>query len=144
MPDLPLVVLDASVIVKWYLPGEQGAAEAARFQERYLSSIPRIVVPDVVRYEVANAVSVALRRGRISADDARQATADFLSWDFTYVGTNNLILAAADVAQRFDCAFYDALYLAVAETAGCDLVTADRGLFAKTHNHMSWVKWLGD
>jgi predicted nucleic acid-binding protein len=144
MSDLPLVVLDASVIVKWYLPGENDTVEAAAFKDRYLPSISRIVVPAVIRYEVANAVSVALRRGRISAEDARQATVDFLSWDFTFVESGDLILAAADTARRLDCAFYDALYLTVAEIAGCDFVTDDRSLFAKTHTQLPWVKLLGD
>ena len=143
MNEIPPIVLDASVVVKWYLPGENGASDAVAFQDEFLASKIEIMMPDLARYEIANAINVARRRGRISADEARQAIADFLSWDFTYVGTNDLIRAAADTALRLDCAVYDALYLALASSVGASLITADHVLFHRAHLTEPWVKWLG-
>ena len=138
------LVLDASVIVKWYVTGEDGAVEALAFQDEFRASEVEIIMPDVVRYEVANALHVARRRKRISEDNARKALLDFLSWDFTYVGTDELIVAAMDTCGRVDCALYDALYLALAESLDADFVTADRTLLNKAQRLAPWVKWLGN
>lgn len=141
---LPIpIVLDASVLVKWYLPGENGVAEALTFRDEFLATKIEIILPDLARYELASAINVARRRGRINADDARQAIADFLSWDFTYVGTDDLIRAAADTALRLDCTVYDALYLALASSMGAGLVTADNALFLRSHPTEPWVTLLG-
>ncbi len=139
----PVLVIDASVVVKWYLLDEDSAEDALALRSAFNEGRFSIAMPDVARYEVANALSVARRRRRISEAEARQAVADFLTWDFAYVGTDDLILSAVDVARRFDCALYDALYLALAETLACDFVTADRVLFEKAHPAASWAKWLG-
>jgi predicted nucleic acid-binding protein len=146
MAEAPLrpLVLDASVVVKWYVPGEDGTAEAVAFQDAFLANKVEIIMPDVVRYEVANALHVAERRKRIDADEARQALLDFLSWDFNYVGTDELLVAAMDTCGRLDCALYDALYLTLADSISADFVTADRTLVNKAHPTNSWAKWLGD
>jgi predicted nucleic acid-binding protein len=144
MTDVPLVVLDTSVTAKWYLLDEELQVEALSVHAAFDQGRISVTMPDVARYELANALSVARKRGRIGEAEAQQAIANFLSWDFTYVGTDDLILAAVDAARRFDCALSDALYLALAESIGCDLVTADRVLLAKAHPAASWVKWLGD
>jgi len=144
MSNAPVIVLDTSVAAKWYLLDEELQVEAlsvhAAFDQGHIS----VTMPDVARYELANALNVARKRARIGEDEARQAIADFLAWDFTYVGTDDLILAAVDAARRFDCALYDALCLALAESLSCNFVTADRVLFDKARAAVSWVTWLGD
>lgn len=138
------LVLDASVTAKWYLLDEELQVEALSIHKAFDRGDVALLMPDVARYEVTNSLSVAWRRGRLSEPVARRALSDFLSWDFIYVATNELILTAIDAARNFDCALYDGLYLALAEMSGCDLITADRRLFAKTHMQAHWVKWLGD
>ena len=140
--NTPVLVIDSSVVVKWYLVDEDSAEDALALRSAFIEGRFRIAMPTIARYEIANALIVAHRRQRISQDQALQAVADVLTWDFAYVGTDELIIAAVDVAQRFDCALYDAAYLALAEQMGCGFVTADRALFQKAHAQASWATWL--
>jgi predicted nucleic acid-binding protein len=39
---------------------------------------------------------------------------------------------------------YDAHYLALAETLGCDFWTADRRLVNAAQQHAEWIRWIGD
>jgi predicted nucleic acid-binding protein len=144
MTDPARIVLDASVVVKWYLLDEDSPEDALAVRMAFQQGRIAIVLPDVARYEVANALAVARKRGRIDHDKARQAMADFFSWGFACVGTNALILSAMDVAARVDCAVYDALYVALAEALGAPFVTADRALFRKVRPLAACVRWLGD
>lgn len=48
-----MVVLDASVILKWLVTEEDSAA-ALRFRNRHATGEERIVVPSLLFYEVAN------------------------------------------------------------------------------------------
>jgi predicted nucleic acid-binding protein len=144
MGDALTIVVDASIAVKWYLLDEDSPEDALALRSDFIAERFAIAMPDVARYEVANAINVARRRGRISHDGARQALSDFLAWDFAYLGGNDLILAAVAAAERVGCSLYDALYLALAESLGCDFVTADRALFERVHPAAAWIKWLGD
>jgi predicted nucleic acid-binding protein len=138
------LVLDASVVAKWYLLDEELQVEALSIHGAFDRGDISLVMPDIARYEVANTLTVAWRRGRLEEHEMQRALSDFLAWDFTFVGTDDLILSAVDAARRFRCALYDALYLTLAETLGCDLVTADRVLLERAHPAAAWVKWLGD
>jgi predicted nucleic acid-binding protein len=49
------------------------------------------------------------------------------------------------VARRFDRSFYEGLYVALAERAGCTLVTADRKLYNSLRDgdlaeRLTWVE----
>jgi len=39
---------------------------------------------------------------------------------------------------------YDASYLALAETEGIPLITADEGLYSAVRKDLKWVKWIGE
>jgi predicted nucleic acid-binding protein len=139
-----VLVVDSSVVVKWYLRDEEAVQAALALRSDFISGQFSIVMPDLGRYEIANALNVARRRDRISPDEAWRAVTDIFTWGFAFVGTDDIVLAAVDAARRFDCALYDAAYVALAERLGCNFITADRALFIKTRAQVPWAMLLDE
>ena len=144
MTDVPTLVLDASVAAKWHLLDEDLLEEAMALRADYGQGRISVAMPDFARYEVANIFSVARQRGRLNATAARRAVADFQALGFTFLATQELILDAMGAVERFGCAFYDGLYVALAEQLGTALVTADERLMHRVQGKAPYVKWLGD
>ena len=113
-------VLDASVAITWLLDDEENPlADAAR---------RRIVdggafVPQVWHLEVRNALLVAERRRRISADGAT-ARLRSLNELPIYTDVNPDLAAAFDLARGHHLAIYDAVYLELASRRNEALVRA--------------------
>ena len=117
-------VVDASVVLKWYVP-EIHAAEACL----YADPSHELLAPDLVVPEVGNALWKKMRRGEISRGQVETA-ARFLKVSSLIIAPSGSILEEAmDIASKYDRAVYDSLYLALAVARDCPLVTADRKLF---------------
>jgi len=122
-----LLVVDANVAVKWYLPeeGEDAAAGVLRAGEQ---GEVRMLAPDLILPEVGNVLWIRHRRGDISRERVLSAWASFTEVDISLSGSGRLMDSALDIALRTGCAVYDALYVALAEVHETELVTADRKL----------------
>ena len=138
------LVLDASVAVKWALPGagEPLSNEALGLFQRYKNGEVDFVVPDVFWAELANVLWKGVRRGRWTPSDAESTVADFSARDFTTVSSNLLVPEALKIAFAYDRNIYDCLYAALAVEARTDLITADERL-ANALAARFPVKWLG-
>ena len=64
---MSLVVVDASVAVKWYLPemGNRSLSEALALLDKYEREEVRFAVPDLFYAETASAIWKAVRVGRV-------------------------------------------------------------------------------
>ncbi len=49
------VVVDASVVVKWFVK-EEGSEEALRLRDRYVEGEIQIIAPELITFEVLNAL----------------------------------------------------------------------------------------
>lgn len=138
----PCYVLDASVALKWYLDDEpyndHAVAVFAAFSEGHID----LIVPQHIQYEVANALRNAVRRRRFSAERARVTLMEFLELDIPIVAGHGLISRAWDVAQRYDCPFYDGLYVALSDTTALPLIHADRKLHNSLGGRFSHELWI--
>ena len=63
-------VVDASVVVKWVLPGEPYEESALKLKQDHLSEITHMFAPSFMVHEVANSLWKAVRQGRITQKDA--------------------------------------------------------------------------
>ncbi|HPD17912.1 MAG TPA: type II toxin-antitoxin system VapC family toxin [Planctomycetota bacterium] len=124
-----MVVLDASVVLKWALRDEAGAAQALEYRERHRAGIEPAAVPEVLFYEAANAIVCC---GRLTADQAEAAWNGLLAVDLAvYSLRSSAMCRAMELARLSGAAAYDTCYVALAEALGCDFVTADRKLARK-------------
>ena len=90
------------------------------------------VVPALWRLEVANSLTVAVRRGRIDADFRRAALVDLALLDITTDDQTGVQAwgETLNMADRFQLTVYDAAYLELAERRTLPLATLDAELRA--------------
>jgi predicted nucleic acid-binding protein len=118
------VVVDASVVIKWYVPEENH--EKAR---AILASERPLLAPDLVLAEVGNILWKKVRRGEFSRDDADAIAERFLrETNVSVVSATVLLLRALSIATEHGISAYDALYVALAVLDDIVVVTADARL----------------
>ncbi len=134
------LVVDASVAIKWFVP-EVYAAPA----HRLLRQDTTLLAPDLVWAEVGNALWRKWRAGELTATEVERILSDFRRFPLRIHSGESLYGVAWAVAQASGRTFYDCLYLALAMSSGCPVVTADRRFFNGLANapwidHCLWVE----
>ena len=136
-------VLDASVVLKWYLADEDHGKMALDLLNRYLSDDLEIIAPSLLEYEVINGLVVAQRRGRLREEITISAIEGFLDLGIKTVGVSSLHSQILHFCRVYTRSAYDASYLALAEAEQIPLITADESLYHAVKKNLTWVKWLG-
>jgi predicted nucleic acid-binding protein len=124
--ESPLLVVDASIAVKWFITdGEDGVVAADDLLEQHIQGVIRLAAPALLVHEVLN---VLRRPGRVSPalSDAIRA---LFGVDLMLVSPDEaLMVRAAELVAERGLSTFDAAYVALAEALKCELVTADRRL----------------
>jgi len=141
---LSVVVLDASVAAKWFLPPEHEGLvpEALSLYDAFKRNLVEIVVPDLFWAEFGNLAWKAAYRQRWPEADALHAIRQIRILDFTTVRSTDLLEAAFAISAAHKRSFYDALYVALAHIRSVQMVTADERL-ANALGTRFPVRWLG-
>lgn len=141
---MSLVVLDASVAVKWFLPEkvETLTREALALMDGCRKKEIQIIVPDLFWVEFASVLRKAIRRGNYSKDSADAALATMKDLDFPTVSSLELLEKAFEIAMTFERTVYDSIYVALAVQTQSQLITADEHLVNSLAARFP-VKWLG-
>lgn len=128
------VVLDASVVAKWFLPAsnEPFSEQALGLLDAFSKGLITISVPDLFWAEMAYLLQKAARRGRIEENLIHDGLQKLNELDLLTTPTGQLIHAAALIATASDISAYDAVYVALAVASGGVLITADERLANKT------------
>jgi predicted nucleic acid-binding protein len=139
-----LVVVDASVGVKWFLreTSEALTDQAVGLLDRYDRQEIQFVVPGLFYVEIANAIWRALRGGRVSRAVSDQALVLLTQRQFATVPSQRLLAGAFQIAADFQRTVYDSIYVALAMESKAQLITADERL-ANALAARFPVKWLG-
>jgi predicted nucleic acid-binding protein len=115
-----LYVVDASVVLKWFLP-EPDSAAADFLLEQFLNDEVELIAPDLILLETANALWKRVRlRHEISADEASHVYRDLLTLPLSLSVTGELAETAFELAMKHNHSVYDAAYCALAVERGCD------------------------
>ena len=115
------VVVDASVVAKWFFPEEYSQAANRLFSRRY-----QLIAPDLLAAEFGNLTWKRVRRRELTPDDASLLILDFLRLPVTLISSGPLLPFALDLALETGRTVYDCLYLALALNQDVQLVTADQ------------------
>jgi predicted nucleic acid-binding protein len=123
------VVLDSSATLAWIYGDETTDAIRALF-DRVADA--GAVVPALWRLEVANSLTVAIRRGRVDVDFRRAALSDLALLDITIDQQTDSQAwgETLHLADRFRLTVYDAAYLELAHRRVLPLATLDSDLRA--------------
>lgn len=122
-----MYVLDASVIIKWFVE-EVDSLRARTFFERLRAGNIAVAAPDILLYELPN---ILLRKRGMEASEAKRAVHLLLETDIDIIPLEApLVFEAIDLAGATGASLYDASYLALAARENATLVTADRKLLA--------------
>ncbi len=137
------VVLDASIVLKWYLADEEHGAEALDLLKRYISGDLEIIAPALLQYEVINGLMVARKRGRLPEGVIISAIEGFLNLGLPFVGVSGHYPRIVHYCKAHNRSAYDASYLALAEAEQIPFITGDETLYNTVKKDLRWVKYLG-
>ena len=118
-----MIVVDASVAIKWFVAGEKLVEEAERVLGEIQEEPSSYVVPDLFMNEL---LAVLCRLPDSSPSKVKEALALVEALGMKRVGNGHELLAlAADFTGRWRLSGYDALYVALASLVGGEWLTAD-------------------
>lgn len=117
-------VIDTSVGFKWAV-AEIDSDKAVRLRDDFNNAVHELLAPDLFPTEMANALAVTERAGRIKPGEAALFLADILTSSPVLHSAIPLLPRAIDLSLHTKQSVYDCLYVALAEREKCELVTAD-------------------
>jgi predicted nucleic acid-binding protein len=137
------VVVDASLAVKWAVT-EDDSETALGLLDLWQEWGERLVAPPLYRPEVTNVLFQKFRRGELDRDDAAEMNVALLSL-VAVLEPPRIYSRALALAREFNLtATYDSLYLALAESEGYEMWTADRRFVRSVQARFDRVRWIGE
>ena len=131
------IVLDSSVVAKWYLDEEQ-KQEALKLRDLHIEDQITITVPVLLLFELGN---IFITRG-LNQRDFYGNFEKLLNFEINFPDADFLFLRVTFfIAKKYKLTFYDATYVALAQNLKCNFVTADQKLYQATKN-LKFVKLL--
>ena len=122
MPVVPLVVPDASVLLKWVLPSDKPDADKALLLRAAIQDeAVDALLPALWLYEVGNTIA---RRFPVHAPSWLSALMKFGLEEAS--PSQPWVAKSLELTQRYEVSFYDAAYHALALIHKGVFVTADR------------------
>jgi predicted nucleic acid-binding protein len=118
-------VVDASVVVKWFVP--EIHSDAAR---RLLVLPHEYVAPDLLFAETANTIWKKIRREELTAEEGQHLVADIAQIAVETVPCRALAEDAHALANATGRTVYDSMYVALAVRLNTRSITADDRLVA--------------
>lgn len=119
-------VLDASVALSWCFDNEATPADWSALDR---TEAEFAAVPAIWPLEIANALAIAERKGRIASAALTEFVAQLETLDIRVDGTTGRALKEAlALARAESLSAYDAAYLDLAMREGLPLATRDRAL----------------
>ena len=133
-----IYVLDASVVIKWFIP-EIYWEQASRLQSYSESSLH---TPDFAQLECTSILSKKVRRKELKLEEANQIQELLLQMPVQMHPWQDLLLDAGQVAHETYRSVYDCLYLVLAKRINGRMVTADKKLYLALENSKEWGDYL--
>ena len=131
-------VLDASVIIKWFIP--EIYWEQATLLQNYPDS--SLHAPDFAQLECTSILCKKVRRRELQFNEANQIQELLLQMPVQMYPWQDLLLAAGQVAHETYRSVYDCLYLVLAKLLKSKMVTADKKLYLALKDSEDWSDYL--
>jgi len=136
------VVVDSSVVIKWFLP-EPYAAQARAIRAAAQTGALILLAPTLIYAELGNIVWKKQTLQGLAAPDARRIIDAVRALPLSATPPAELLDDAYQIAVTHGRTVYDALYIALGLRAGCPFVTADERLVNSVKAALPHVIRLG-
>ena len=138
------VVVDASLAIKW-LVSEEHSDKSRAISRSWANEGIQAAAPYLMPVEVTNALYRRVVRGELTVEDAIRLLEHLLASGIELRDDPALHVRALQLASQLSQgAVYDAHYLALAETLGCDFWTADERFYRAAASVAQNVRWIGE
>ncbi len=127
-------VVDASVLVKWFLHEKEADRDRAlALRDLHISRRSTLFIPQLALLEVLNAVRFSPKADEEDGEMALETLEDF----HLEIKANDVVLLrkANAISWGYKITIYDALYVGLAEQVGHPLITADEVMVKKLKGH---------
>lgn len=119
------LVVDASVMVKWFI-NEENSDKAFGLKDSLIKKEVALIAPDLIISEVLN----TLRYKKRNENELLHANKNLWGLNLGLMGINNeIMLKAIENSIKYDITIYDSLYVTIAQLHGIALITADKKLY---------------
>ncbi len=138
------LVIDASVLIKFYIP-EILSDRAERLLAKVEKKEIDLLAPDLIYPEAGNILWKKQRLKELTRPEVEEITDAILLLPLKIEASKSLLTVAVDMAIAYGMTVYDALYLSLAKVYETTMITADRKLveaLAKGDLRDS-ITWLG-
>jgi predicted nucleic acid-binding protein len=110
MAERTILVVDTSVVIKWF-SAEDLTDVALQLRDAYVENEVDIYVPDLLLYELSNALRY---NPEFDTEDVQAAVRSLLDMDFEIVTpTPHLTKTAIEIAHEHDLTVYDSTFVAL-------------------------------
>jgi predicted nucleic acid-binding protein len=134
------LVLDTSVILKWYKE-EEYTEIAVKLKRDLVEGLNNVIVPDLILYEMANVLRLA---EGFNEDLIKKSLESFIDLEVDIViPTMEIIELAVKLSYDYKIAVYDAVFIALAKLVNGIFVTADKKLYEKV-KELKFVKFISE
>ncbi|HEY1961402.1 MAG TPA: type II toxin-antitoxin system VapC family toxin [Rhizomicrobium sp.] len=130
-----MIVVDASIAVKWFIPESDSEAARALYREQLLA-------PAIWLSEVANVLWHHMQAGKLTETKAKRLLWSFRRAPITSIAADDHLEQALSLANEVQHAIYDCLYLALAVEEGTYLITADARFVRAVRRHRKWTRYI--
>lgn len=130
------LVVDTSVVVKWYIP-ERHHEQARALRDDYLDGTVDLVAPALMPFEAINALKYSGHYDGVRLEDAARSLPEYGITLVPFTETGSV----ADIATTLDITVYDAAYVALAREFDTTAYTADETLLDGEHGeHVEHIR----
>ncbi len=136
-----LLVVDASVALKWVV-GEPDSDAAAQLLTELAAGSLSLIAPDHVVGEVGNGLRKRVAQQVLTAEEARDALEALSDLGLELVSDSTRWFRCLSAALNWQLTTYDALYVLLAQDLESELVTADARLVDAARRHCLRVRPL--
>jgi predicted nucleic acid-binding protein len=137
-------VIDASAALKWQFKEEDASEASIALLEDFVEGKIELITVTLFSYEILSALSVAIKRGRITEAIGQKALTYLTSLGIEEKTFDDLIGTTFKIARKFHLSPYDCAYAALAEKEECNFYTGDKKLFNAAKVHLPKVQWIGN
>ncbi len=127
---MSVFVVDASLVVKWFVPEVHSVAA-----RKWLDASHDYIAPDLIFPEVGNALWKKVRNREVSPKQAQSLLNDLSAIGVEAVSMRALVSDAHALAVRAGITVYDATYLTLAVRLETQVITGDHRFARKLAEH---------